>query len=300
MPTPGPVLSPFVRGAVLLLLAVFLFDVMGAIIKHLGRTYPAPELSMFRNLFGLVPSLIVLFAAKDWHSAGRPVVIRQWKLGLLRGASIAFAQFCFYTALIHLEFATAATLGFTGPMFITAMSVPLLGTRVGFWRWLAVGVGFAGVVMIMRPGSDIFTYYALLPVCAAMGYAFASVTVRLMDDDVPSATINLYSTFGALLGSIALIVSTSGFVPIQSATDWLFVIGLGATGGVAVLLMVMAYRLTVPSNLAPFEYFGIPFSFAIGWYAFGEAPFGTLLPGALFIVAGGLLVIWRQRVRGDG
>ena len=72
---------------------------------------------------------------------------------------------------------------------------------------------------------------------------------------------------------------------------------MGIAGGIAVLALITAYRLTTPSNLAPFEYFGIPFSFIIGWFAFGEAPFERLFPGALFIVAGGLLIVWRERKR---
>jgi len=299
-------LSPFARGAALLLLAMFLFDVMGAIIKYLGTladvrgsvAYPAQQLAMFRNVFGLIPCFVVLGMSKDWHAAGRPLLISQWKLGLARGLMIAFAQFCYYTSLVHLAFATANTLAFAGPLFIVALSVPVLGTRVGPWRWLAVAAGFAGVVLIMRPGSDIFTPAALLPVGAALGYACSSVAIRLMDDAVPSATVNLYSTFGALAGTTALVFGTGGYVPVTSGTDWMWLLAMGAVGGCAVLTLIAAYRSSDPGNLAPFEYFGIPFSYVIGFYVFGEAPFERLFPGALLIVAGGLLIVWRQRVHG--
>ncbi len=302
--TPSTTLSPFVRGALLLLLAMFLFDVMGAIIKYLGTltteradiAYPAQQLAVFRNIFGLVPCFAVLFASRDWHAAGRPLIIRQWKLGLGRGLMIAFAQFCYYTALVHLAFATATTLSFAGPLFITALSMPVLGLRVGPWRWLAVVVGFVGVILIMRPGSDVFTYAALLPIGAALGYAGSSIAIRLMDEDVPSATVNLYSTTGALAGSLVAVLGTGGWVPVASAQDWFWLAAMGAAGGFAVLCLIAAYRLSEPGNLAPFEYFGIPFSFVIGWYVFHEAPFDRLFPGALLIVAGGLLIVWRQRV----
>lgn len=297
-------LSPFAKGAALLLLAMFLFDVMGAIIKYLGTladargsvAYPAQQLSMFRNVFGLIPCFVVLGLSRDWHAAGRPLLIRQWKLGLARGLMIALAQFCYYTALIHLAFATATTLAFAGPLFLVALSVPVLGMKVGPWRWLAVAGGFAGVVMIMQPGSDVFTLAALLPVGAAFGYASSSVAIRLMDTAVPSATVNLYSTLGALAGSIVLVVATDGYVPVASAVDWMWLLAMGAVGGCAVMTLIAAYRLSDPGNLAPFEYFGIPFSYLIGFYVFGEAPFERLFPGALLIVAGGLLIVWRQRV----
>ena len=113
------------------MLAVLMFDTMGAIVKYLSANYPPQQLSLFRNLFGLLPSAAVLFATSAWHAAGRPWRIRQWRLGLARGGFVALAQFCFYAALGHLAFATATTLAFAGPLIITALSVPVLGQRVG-------------------------------------------------------------------------------------------------------------------------------------------------------------------------
>ncbi len=280
----------FVRAVIIIMMALILFDIMGAVIKYLGGRYPAQQLSFLRNLFGIVPTLIVLAI-----SARQPLLIRNWKLALFRGLLVTFAQFSYYSALAHMEFATVNTLAFVSPMFITALSIPILGARVGPWRWLAVAVGFAGVVMIMQPGSGVFSLYALFPIGAALGYAASAVTVRKIDDGVSSATINLYSTIGALVGSFTLMSSTTGFVPIASSEDWMWICVMGAAGGCAVLLLVTAYRLTPPSNLAPFEYFGIPFSFAIGYYIFDETPFDTVFPGAFFIVGGGLLIIWRER-----
>lgn len=292
MPIP---VSPFIRGVFFILLAMFLFDVMGAIVKHMGSDYPAQQLSMFRNVFGLVPSILILFWSAEWHKAGRPLKIRQWKLGLVRGGFVAFAQFCFYLALINLEFATASTLAFCGPMFITALSVVVLKDHVGLWRWSAVVIGFVGIVMIMQPGSDVFSYYALLPLGAGFGFACTSIIVKMFDSDVPTPTINLYSAFGALIWSTLAVIATGGYHVVDTAEDWLWLFAMGGVGGLAVLSLITAYRATEAANLAPFEYFGIPFSFAIGWYAFGEAPIDRLFPGALLIAAGGLLIVWRQR-----
>lgn len=289
--------SPFLRAVLTILLAIFLFDVMGAIIKHLGGRYPTQQLSMFRNLFGLIPSFIVLFYSREWIGVGRPVVIRQWRLALLRGGFVVLAQFCFYRSLVHLEFATAATIGFAGPLFITSLSVPILGLRVGAWRWLAVCLGFAGVMLVMQPGSEVFNWYAVLPLGAAFGYACISISARLFDDDVPTALINVYSLVGALAASLFLMVTTSGFTPIQSGNDWMWLVAMGFAGGMAVFLLISAYRLTEPSNLSPFEYFGIPFSFAIGWVIFDEAPFDRLFPGVILILSAGLLIVWRERLQ---
>ena len=93
----------------------------------------------------------------------------KWKLAIARGGFIAIAQFCFYLSLIHMEFATASTIAFSGALFVTLLSILILGHRVGIWRWSAVGVGFVGIVMVMRPETDSFNVYALLPVCASRG-----------------------------------------------------------------------------------------------------------------------------------
>jgi drug/metabolite transporter (DMT)-like permease len=168
------------------------------------------------------------------------------------------------------------------------------------WQWIAVIIGFVGIVMIVQPGSNIFTPWILLPLAAALGYGLAIIMVRLVDDDIPSATISLYSSMGALVGSTALMAATSGFLAIRTLEDGLWLMAAGIVGGMAVLILIMAYRLTMPSNVSPFEYFGIPFSFTIGWFVFGEAPFERIFPGALFIVAAGLLIIWRERSRKTG
>ncbi len=293
-----PRIPPLAHAIALSLMGILLLDSMGAIIKHLVTAYPAQQLSALRNFFGLFPSILILLMSSEWRKTGRKLRIRQWKIALCRGLFVTFAQFFFYLSLSHLALATASTLAFAGPLFITALSVPILGDRVGRWRWLAVAVGFMGVVLILRPGSDVFTAYALLPIGAAFGYALSAVSVRLITDPVPSATINLYAHVGALFGSTALMLATSGYTPVASAGDWLWIAAMGTVGGFGVLFLVMAYRRAKPSNLAPFDYFGIPFAFALGWVFFDEAPFDTLFPGFILIVAGGLAIFWREHRAG--
>jgi len=287
--------SNFTKAVFLILLAIFLFDVQGAIIKHMGDRYPVPQLASFRNLFGFIPAILILMLSRDWHEKGRVIIISQWRFGLLRGLFIAGAQYCFYLSVTKMELATATTLTYIGPVFITVLSIPILKHTVGIWRWLAVGTGFLGVLLIMQPDAEVFSPYALLPVVAAFGYALAIVSTQLFVDDVPTPLINMYSALGALAGSTIMLFATTGYIPIESAVDWLWLVAMGSVGGCAVLLMISAYRLTRPGSLSPFEYFGIPFSFILGWVFFGEAPFDRLLPGVIFIVAGGLLIAWRER-----
>ncbi|MEY8839398.1 DMT family transporter [Cribrihabitans sp. XS_ASV171] len=280
---------------ILSLLALVLFDLMGLVIKHLSPHYTAAELSAYRNFFGLFPSLIALWSSPAWHRAGRPWRMRQWRLGLLRGVYVTFAQFLFYFSLGVMPFATASTITYANALFITALAVPVLGEKVGPLRWAAVAVGFVGVLFIMKPGSESFSIYALAPLGAAFLYALTGVSARLMDPEVPSPLINLYSTLASLAGALVLAMAMGGFSPIRSLADAAWIMSMGAFGGTAVLLLVVSFRMTEQSNLAPFSYFGIPIAFVAGWLFFDETPWGDLFPGALLIIAGGLLVIWRER-----
>lgn len=286
-----------VLAILLSLLALVLFDMMGLIIKYLSPRYGAAELSAYRNFFGVFPSVIALWSSPGWHRAGRPWRIRQWRLGLMRGVYVTFAQFLFYYSLGKLAFATASTITYANAVFMTALAVPLLGERVGLMRWAAVLLGFAGVLLVMKPGSDSFSADALAPLGAAFLYALTGVSARQMDSAVPSALINLYSVVAALVGALALALLSGGFTPLAQWSDLGWIAAMGGFGGTAVLCLVASYRMTEQSNLAPFSYFGIPIAFIAGWLVFDETPWADLFPGAFFIAGGGLMIVWRERIR---
>jgi drug/metabolite transporter (DMT)-like permease len=277
------------------LAGIFLLDLMGVIIKFLGPAYGAAELAFYRNIFAMIPSFLVLWLSADWQASGRSYRIRQWPLAWVRGAFVSLAQFMFYLSLVRLEFATASTIGFSMSLFITAFAVPLLGEKVGAIRWISVVIGFAGVVMVMGPGSDAFTWDALLPVGAAIFYALTSVTSRLFDDEVPTPLMNLYSNATAIAGAVLLCVVGGGFSPLGSMAEMGLIMVMGTLGGIGVLLLMVSFRMAEPSSLSPFNYFGIPFAIGLGWLFFGEAPFDRLFPGVLLIIGSGLMIVWRER-----
>ena len=291
-PTDRPVLA-----IILSLVALTLFDAMGLIIKHLSGSYSAAELSAWRNLFGLVPAAIALWSSKAWRRGGKHFKIRQWKLALLRGVIVTFAQLCFYMSLGLMAFATASTITYASALFTTALAIPILGERVGWVRWGAVLVGFVGVIMVVQPSSEGFTVYALLPLSAAAFYALVGVTARLFDDDASSPLVNLYSTITATIGAALIAYFWGGFRPIANLSDMAWIFLMGGFGGAAVLLLTVSYRMTEQSNLAPFSYFGIPLAFIMGWLFFDETPWSALFPGAILIAAGGLLIVWRERAQ---
>ncbi|MAI58115.1 MAG: EamA family transporter [Rhodobacteraceae bacterium] len=284
-----------IRAILICLIATVFFDLMGLVIKLLSPTYTAYELSFYRNFFSLLPCLIALWTSKRWKESGKVFVIRQWKLACLRGLIVVVAQLTFYISLGKVAFATATTISYCTALFMTAFAVILLNEKVGIIRWACVIVGFVGVLMVVKPANDSFSWYMVFPVIAAAFYALTGVTARMIDDSVSTPLLNLYSTIFSLIGSFLIAFFVGGFSPIESGKDFFWITAMGVFGGIAVLCLILSYRMTEQSNLAPFTYFGIPLAFLLGWLFFDEAPVNDLFPGAILIVLGGLTIIWRER-----
>ena len=274
---------------------IIAFDMMGILVRLLGGTYPVMQLAAMRNFFGVIPALLLLAHASQFSSLPKLNRPRLHAINLLRSCSVVVAQMSFYTALTKIEFATAGALGFSGPIFISALSVPLLGHVVGAWRWGAIFLGFAGVLTVMKPFSEGFSVYMVLPVIAAFCYALSSILVRLYPPDIPSAAIQLGQQIMTCLIATAALFLVFDPVAIGGASDAGLIVMMGALGGTGVMCLVIAYRLADPSSVSPFEYFGIPVSFALGWLFFAEAPFDDLFPGILFIVGAGMIIMARER-----
>ena len=270
------------------------FDLMGVLVKTLLPRYSPQELSAYRNVLGVLPSLLLMLYTGEIRLRGSRLGLRQWRLAMTRGLIVALAQLFFYAAYAHLDLATVAALGQANALFTVLIGIALYRDRVGPWRWAAVILGFAGVLLIVRPGSDAFTLAALLPVGAALCYAYSAVTMRSFDREASNALIYLYSASASAMGAIVMASLTTTFHPIRSAADALGILTMSLLGGSAVLVMMLAYRLAPPAVLAPFGYLAILTSFFWGYVIFGEAPLDRLFPGVLLIVGAGGVILWRQ------
>lgn len=295
-PPPPRTSRDLVPALAVLLLGIVLLDGMAACVRLLSDRYHPLELSAWRNLVGMIPPLVVLWWMGDLPRRLAAWVTPRWRLALGRGLMVSFAQLSYYIALTLQPFALVAALGYTMNLFLVALSIPILGERVGAWRWTAVFVGFAGAVWILRPSGADFSLAAALPLVAAALYAASMVTVRLFHDSVPNAMLYLYSSAAALVSSVLLVLATTGFGPVQSFADAAAILAMGLLGGCGVLCMLIAVRMAEPSKLAPFNYLGLLSAFGMGWLFFGEAPFDALFPGVLLLVGGGLIILWRERV----
>ncbi|MDA8553020.1 MAG: DMT family transporter [Alphaproteobacteria bacterium] len=277
------------------LLAILGFDSMAIMVRLLlEQGYTAPELSAYRNTLGIVPSVIIILCMGAFKFNRQSIIIRRWRLALFRGVTVAVAQLAFYTALANLELATISALAQTNALFVVIMAVVMFKDRVGPWRIAALLIGFIGVLWVLRPGTDAFTPIALLPMVAAFCYGFSMVTVRYFPDEVPNALLYLYSSLASALGAFVLATFTTGFSPIAQTTDLVLIVTMSTAGGIAVLLLMFAYRIAASAVLAPFGYLGILTALGFGWLFFREAPIDTLFPGAILIVGAGVLIIWRE------
>lgn len=283
-----------IRAILVCLLAYFCFDLMSVHVRILSASYSPQELSVYRNVLGVLPSILLLMYTRELSFDIKDYKIKKWKLAFGRGLLVALAQLLFYTALADLELATVSALGQTNAIFIVLIAVIFYREKVGLWRWSAVIIGFGGAVWIMQPGSNMFTWTAALPIGAAFCYAASMVTLRSFDVSISSAIIYLYSSIAAALGAILLATGTTDFSPIQSMSDALLILSMSLCGGFGVVFLMYAFRHAPASVLAPFSYFGILTAFGLGWIVFDELPLDKLFPGAILIILSGLTILWRE------
>lgn len=263
------------------------FSAMHATAKWLTGSYPASEILFFRSLFGLLPILAMLP-----HQGGIQA-LRTGRLGaqLLRAAYGVANLLLLFSAVAVLSLADVTAIAFTGTLFVTALSVPLLGEAVGPRRWSAVLVGFAGAMVIIRPGLGGLGPAAGLAVGAAFFYALIVLsTRRLTRTESTPALAFYYSLFGAILSCAGL---PFGWI-VPSATDLGLFAMLGAFAGLGALLMAAAYRRLAVATAVPFEYTALLWAALYGFVFWGNLPDGYTLIGAGLLIASGLYVLGRE------
>ncbi|MEQ9640866.1 MAG: DMT family transporter [Alphaproteobacteria bacterium] len=196
-----------------------------------------------------------------------------------------------FIALQWLPLADCTAINFTSPLFITALSVPMLGERVGPHRWAAVAIGLAGVLLIVQPGSNLAQWAALLPLAGAFFFALYQLTTRVLSSTEPTFRTLMYTGVGGLFWCSLLVPFF--WRPMELA-DWGLFVFIGLLGAAAHLCLISAFGLAEASLLAPFNYSKIIWATIAGYLVFGELPTLNTLAGAAIIAAAGLYVLWRE------
>ena len=278
-----------------MLLAVLCVDLYMVVIKFLGDDYSVVQLALFRNASAIIPLFLLLLFTKEHFLVFKNVNKRFYFLSLLRGICFLSMNIFVFISVINLQFATAMTLTFSSPFFIVILSIIFLRDKVGIYRWSAVILGFVGVVMIMKPTSEIFSFYSIFPILTALAWALSVIILKFIPEGHSTAKIQLYTLIFNVIGAAVLFLLTTGHMEIQSSKDFWLMMLTGILGGTAAILFIYSYRLIAASKIASFEYLGIPSSFILGWIFFNEAPWDQLFPGVLVIIFAGMIIIWRDK-----
>ena len=282
---------------VTMLLAILCVDMYMVVIKFLGNEYTVIQLAVFRDIAGVIPLFILILFTKEYISVFKNLNSKFIVLSFFRGLAFLSMNIFIFISVINLEFATAMVLTFSSPFFIVILSIIFLKDKVGIYRWSAIFIGFFGVVLIVQPGSDIFSFYSIFPILTAIAWALSVIILKFIPDGHSTAKIQLYTLIFNVIGGVVLFLLTTGHAEIKSTQDFFLMTLTGILGGTAAILFIYSYRLISASKMASFEYFGIPSSFVLGWLFFNEAPWEQLFPGVFVIVFAGMIIIWRDKVK---
>lgn len=276
-------------GILWMLLGVLLYMCADTIVKELSKGYPVVQIVWARYAFHL--ALVVLVVGRRL-----PRVMRTERPGLHAVRSILQlgAAATFITALGFIGLVEANAIQFAAPLIVTALSVPLLGEPVGIRRWLGVAVGFIGVLVIIRPGTEMMAWASFLPLAAAGFSAFYQIITRVVGRTDDAMTSLVYA---GLAGGVV----SSAIVPFYwvapDAYGWLLLVGLGTLAGASNFAVIKALQAAPAATVTPYAYSSLIWATLFGYVFFDNLPDLWTVAGALIIVGSGLYIYYRESVR---
>lgn len=295
------------------LMGIFSISINDLLIKQLSDNYPLHQIVFVRSGIGILFSLVIVQFEGGW---GILRTDRPW-LHAMRGVLIVIANMTFFVALAVLPLADATALFFAAPLFITLLSIPVLGEKVGPLRLTAVAVGFAGVVIMQRPWADtseldVNRIVLLLPVLSALTYAMNQLLTRKLGVSSKASAMAVYIQATFILVSVVFYIvagdgrfadgSTNASITFllrawvwpADSDLWVF-LGLGVNSAIIGYCLSQAYRLADAATVAPFEYVGLPLAVIWGFLIFGDVPVLEVWVGITLILGSGLFVFLRER-----
>jgi len=286
-PTTAAASAP-VKGIALMVAGAGFLTANDAVIKWLAAGYPVGEIMFFRGLF-VLPALILL----SWRVGGALALgVRDWKGQAVRAALSIAGSLCFVFALKLMALADAVAIEFAAPLILVALAAPLLGERVSWRRWVAVVVGFLGVLVMLRPGSGALHWVVALPLGAALAGALKDLLTRRLAATETSASMLAFASLAIALGGLATL-PFGWRVP-----DWEAIRLFAATGvlhGLAGYLLIETFRHAEAAVVSPFRYTAMVWAVILGLVVWGDVPDGWTIAGSLLIGGSGVYVLSRVR-----
>ena len=283
--------------------AITIFSFQDAVIKLFSSTYSVWQIVFIRSVVAMLLVLAFAVVAGGWSDLRTRRPGLQVYRGLLMFGSYTF----YYLGIIAMPMVDGAAIFFASPLFITVLSIPLLGERVGMHRALAVAAGFVGVVIMLAPGIELFRWAAVMPLLGAVSYAYSTIVTRRLGETDSSLSITFYTMAVFAAGSAAgsavwTTLFTGGGVDanlaiawgIPEATDFAIMAALGLVASLGHLGITHAYRVAPVSIVAPFEYTYLAWAALFGYLVWDHVPAPHTLVGLVLVVGGGLYVMWRE------
>ena len=273
-------------GFLYMFLSVCTFSIMDLIVKWSGN-YPTGQVMFFRGFFGIIPTffLIPREKLKTFYKTKRT------KEHFFRCIMGLMALVAIFIALRKLPLAIVVSISFAAPLFITILSIFLLSEKVGIYRWLAVLIGFLGVIIISEPGIKELNYLYILPLIFCIGMSFVTITIRKLSTTEPIWLISIFFSIMILIASLLTI--PFGWV-MPNLKDFILLTMIGIMGGSANLFLTQSYKLSEVSLVAPLKYLSLIFAIIFGYLIWNEIPTIKTLLGALLVVSASLIIFRRE------
>ena len=290
-----PAVQNTTLGIWLMVATTLVFALQDGVSRHLATEYNVLMVIMIRYWF--FAAFVVAVAARQAGGIRQAAATRQPWLQIGRGVLLAGEVCVMVTAFVLLGLTESHAVFAVYPLLIAALSGPLLGERVGWRRWAAIGVGFVGVLVILQPGFGVFDPAALVPLLAATMFALYGLLTRFAARQ-DSAAVSFFWT--GTVGAVFMTAVGIWFWEPMRAPDWGWMAALCVTSAFSHWLLIKAYEVAEASAVQPFAYLQLPFAAALRMAVFGETLRANVAIGAAIVVGAGLFTLWRARQRKGG
>ena len=269
-------------------ISVCAFSLMDVIVKW-SEAYPVGQVLFFRGFFGIIPILFLIPKDRylDFYKTTRPFLhFKRCLAGLIALVSI-------FIALRNLPLATVVSITFAAPIFTTIFSIFLLNEKVGLYRWLAVLVGFVGIIIISEPGFSSLNLYYIYPIIFCLGLSYVAIAIRKLSSTEPVWLISFFFSFSIMLLSF-LSFYQNWILP--SLIDLFLLSLIGILGGLANLWLSQSYKLSEVSLVTPLKYLALVFAIIFGYFIWDEVPTFKTLLGAGLVILSSFIIFRRELV----
>ena len=267
-------------------ISVCAFSLMDVIVKW-SDDYPVGQVLFFRGFCGIIPILFLIPKDRflDFYKTERPMLhIKRCLAGLIAIVSI-------FVALRNLPLATVVSISFASPIFTTIFSIFLLNEKVGFYRWLAVFVGFIGIIIISEPGFSSLNIYYIYPIIFCLGLSYVAIAIRKLSSTEPVWLISFFFSFSILIFSFFSLYQ-KWIMP--SLIDLILLSSIGILGGIANLWLSQSYKFSEVSLVSPLKYLALVFAIVFGYFIWDEIPTIKTLMGALLVILSSFIIFRRE------